>query len=102
VFGNSAQDPWTQLLVVVKSKNEVGPIGASECSMRSGLTLDDPAGSQKSSEHAPWWRASYSRRLEGNVDELGWRFTVLEPFGDDTERESLYARHCFITIAAVA
>ena len=51
---------------------------------------------------ALWWRASCSRRLERDVEELGGRFPVLEAFGNNTERKGLDASHGFITILRVA
>jgi hypothetical protein len=43
-----------------------------------------------------------SRHLERDVEELGWRFTVLETFGNDAKRKGLDAGHRFITILPVA
>jgi hypothetical protein len=43
-----------------------------------------------------------SRRLEGDVEELGGRFPVLQAFGNDAERKCLDDGHCFITILPIA
>jgi hypothetical protein len=51
---------------------------------------------------ALWWRVSCSRRLEGNVEELGGRLSVLEAFGNNAECKGLDAGHGFIAILAVA
>jgi hypothetical protein len=47
-------------------------------------------------------RASCSRRLERDVEELGRCFPVLEAFGNNAESEGLDAGHHFITILPVA
>jgi hypothetical protein len=85
---DSTQDPWAELLVLVKGEDEVRAIRVRQSAMRSRLTLDHPADSLQGPQEpgALWWRASCSRRLERNVDELGWRFPVLEAFGNDAER----------------
>ena len=104
MLGDSGKDARAQFLVVMKGEDEVLPIRPRERAMRARLTLDHPADSlqRRQEPAAPWWRASCSRRLERNVDELGGRFPVLEAFGNDAERKSLDAGYRFITILPVA
>jgi hypothetical protein len=40
--------------------------------------------------------------LKGNVQKLGWGFSVFQAFGDHTKRQRLYTRHRFIAVGAVA
>src|SRR4029450_2334398 len=49
-----------------------------------------------------WWLASWSRRLERDVEELGGRSPILEAFGNNAEGKRLAAGHRFITIPPVA
>jgi hypothetical protein len=46
--------------------------------------------------------ASWSRRLESDVEELRGRFAVLETLRDDSKSQCLHSRNRFISIAAVA
>jgi hypothetical protein len=55
-------------------------------------------------QHPPCsrWRASCSRRVKRDVEELHGRFSVLEAFGNNSERKCLNASYRFITILPVA
>ena len=33
MFGDSAEDTWAELLIVMKGEDDVGPIGTRKCAM---------------------------------------------------------------------
>jgi hypothetical protein len=42
-FGDARQHRWPELLVVVKSKDDILPAVPGECAMGTGLSFDGPA-----------------------------------------------------------
>jgi hypothetical protein len=46
-------------------------------------------------------QANCSRRVEGDVQEFGWGFAVLQALSDDSERQSLNSRDGFIAVLGV-
>jgi hypothetical protein len=52
-FRDSRQHFRSNLLIVVKCEHEIWPVGPSQRSMRTGLTLDLPADPLEGHQHAP-------------------------------------------------
>ena len=104
VLGDSGKNPRAEFRVVMKGEDKVRPIRMGERPVRARLALDHPADSLQTRREpaALWWRASCSRRLERDVEELGGPLPVLEAFGDHSERQGLDAGHSFIPILPVA
>jgi hypothetical protein len=80
IFGPTSASSWN-------AKTTFGQFGRASVRCDPDCRLICPTDLQEGGEHSPGFgpTASYSRGLEGDVQKLGRRFSVLQAFGDDSQ-----------------
>lgn len=97
-LGDACEHLWADLFLIVERENEIRPVGTLHRPMRAGLPLDRPADAQQGGEHTgracgrPLSHGSCGHDAENGL-HVRKSLTVLQPLGQNSQRECLRSSH---------